>query len=98
MELHGGSIAVTSEGIGRGSCFSIELPVASNQHTSDADELDQIFTAFDTSPVDAQMSQSSSKESPLARSLSQFLWRSVVGSSRVEATRSPVVLGLNRLD
>ena len=29
MELHGGSISVTSEGIGKGSCFSIEIPVVS---------------------------------------------------------------------
>ena len=34
MELHGGSISVTSEGIGKGSCFSVEIPVAFYQATS----------------------------------------------------------------
>ena len=31
VELHGGSISVTSEGIGKGSCFSVEIPIVSNQ-------------------------------------------------------------------
>ena len=29
VELHGGSISVTSEGLGKGSCFCIDLPIAS---------------------------------------------------------------------
>ena len=34
VELHGGSISVTSEGIGKGSCFSVEIPLTANQATS----------------------------------------------------------------
>ena len=30
VELRGGSISVTSEGIGKGSCFSVEIPISSN--------------------------------------------------------------------
>ena len=30
VELHGESILVTSEGIGKGSCFSVEIPISSN--------------------------------------------------------------------
>ena len=35
MELHGGEISVTSEGLGKGTCFSVELPLASNQTITD---------------------------------------------------------------
>ena len=35
VELHGGSISVTSEGIGKGSCFSVEIPISSNYAVSD---------------------------------------------------------------
>ena len=35
MELHRGEISVTSEGLGKGTCFSVELPLASNQTITD---------------------------------------------------------------
>ena len=37
MELHGGTISATSEGIGRGSCFSLQLPVTSKRAISVAE-------------------------------------------------------------
>ena len=38
MELHEGTISVTSEGIGKGSCFTVDLPIVSNRIKTDIDE------------------------------------------------------------
>ena len=44
VELHGGSISVTSEGIGKGTCFSIVLPVASKDDDASHDALEDMNT------------------------------------------------------
>ena len=50
MELHGGTIAATSEGLGKGSCFTVEVPVLSP--LSDIETVGPAVSTRETFPVD----------------------------------------------
>ena len=49
MELHGGTIAATSEGLGKGTCFTIEVPLSSPP--SDCDTLEPDVQSRESLPV-----------------------------------------------
>ena len=50
VELHGGLISVRSEGPGRGSTFTVELPAASQQHP--AENVPELWNTSDESALD----------------------------------------------
>ena len=68
IELHGGTITATSEGLGKGSCFSVELPVASIEMSAVANSGISVAT-IETSPMDLQVSQSKTTDSPFSSSM-----------------------------
>ena len=44
VELHGGTISATSEGLGKGSCFTVQLPITSKRAIS----VDELCPSLDT--------------------------------------------------
>ena len=65
MELHGGIISVASEGIGMGSCFSVEIPIVSLTATAGVGLVSDVV-----------LQETSAKESDsLAGSLLRFTWK-----------------------
>ena len=76
MELHGGTITVTSEGLGKGSCFTVELPAASSPIACDVNATSADISAPDNSAIDPLTSQSRNSLSFLSR-----LWLGVMSCS-----------------
>ena len=85
MELHGGSITVTSEGIGRGSCFTVEIPITSKEVRS-IDDLGARLSADETSRQDTRPSKNGCAELFALRILRQLNLKVSVDPNNITAS------------
>ena len=83
VELHGGTIRATSNGVGEGSCFSVELPVATGPIITNIEQAHPNVAA--TNPLMPLLTRSFLSVANSLKSTFCSFWRCIFISIRVES-------------